>query len=295
LQELRAQQSRLEADLRFLRDHRDVVQDLLDEGRIYQVGIPFAEEPVMHLVTRNEALRILAINYMLRISAENRPYNAAEFERSLLLARENADRLRFALQDALAESEAEAERLLRRLAGIETEIASQETPSGEPGVSSRPCVELVQIIQRGALADAAHVPLGADMHSVTRREGGVSGQPVDMSITWTPPPRRICAGDLLTLSMTVRNNLPRAAADSSLAFTHATYHGSGSDISCTNPPPETMGLGRVASGIALNQTVHSNSCSLTAPTMGDWSSPRMLYHIDISAMMMSGRVGYLYQ
>lgn len=298
LTDLTERRDTLESTMRQLREERDMVQTLLDEDRVYTVPLPFIEQgPLMHLVNRDTALRSLSVLYMMQVVREDRPYDAEELARHLRRMRDAAADLRHDLEGAVAALEEEEARWLRELARIETDIAelrgatSGGDDQGPTSGGNGPCVELVRVERRGELGEVANAAIGAEIHSIAWAAQTDHGFRTDLSVDWTAPPLRICAGERIRFTMNARNNSVNhdTTADS---FAYVSLNGT-TPHSCSNPP--RVGQSERSAAVAPDETAHSNSCVFEPPSIGDWSAPRVLFHANLWAFPASGRVSYLYQ
>lgn len=281
LTDLRRQLDDTVAELDATRDVIAVLRGLVAEGRVYMMQ-PFLqpddESSAWGFVTRDEAIALLTLHYLLRIERLGIPFSRQELARFLSFYLRATPGL---ITDYLDELERRAERLTRQRNTLENLIAEHDPlpPTGR-------CIFMVDVTPRSSEggtmgADASLSGATSIIHAHATAAETRVGQPARFDLSWTSPPQRICIGEPFRMTVEVTNLAPIEAHGSSFGarlgyLVNFPPHVS---VECTNPsystPVTGVAVGRGGRGA-------TNTCTITVHAFPPYL-PNLAWFIQVHA------------
>lgn len=286
LTDLRRQLGDTVAELDATRDVIAFLRGLVAEERVYMMQ-PFLqpddESSAWGFVTRDEAIAIFTLHYLLRIERHGIPFSQQEFARLLSFYLRATPGI---ITDYLDELERRAERLTRHRNALENQIAELDPPP-----PTGRCIFLVDVTrwssEGGTMGADASLSGGRSIiHAYATEAETRVGQPARFDLSWTSPPQRICVGEPFTITVEVANLAPMEA--------HGSSHGASLgynvnahqqvSIACTDP---SRSLPVTGVWVARGNRGATNTCTITVHQLLP-SLPNQVWFIQVSASALGG-------
>ena len=286
----RMRQAELGQNMAFNTEKIGILQDLLDQGRTYMVKIPLGDTLQPMLVTRQEAVRAHKTIVLMRAILGRRVLHDDELRKGFSEEDKTATNIAIRLEQDIPRLAKLNRRLQTEWRDLEFEIAEmmQQAANGAPGSSrtgtrtattdDRVCVQLVETKASDTpLTAGASISPRAATHTVSHR-GKVGSKPIDVTLSWSAPPLRLCEGDEFYVKVTATNNAPTSSGLSLHYVGSVGVSGKPNiieTVTCSNPVT-WIDVDDDIAVVAPDRSSYTNSCTYKVVNLENYKTPQVL-------------------